>query len=184
MKKTFNFGKIDYMNRGKKDCAVDITIELEEKGGKKVFDRDGNFTGEYCNKYVEFTASGNIWNHLHSDIYCGGQCLDEIATFVHAPKFKKIYNFWKKYHLNGLHAGTPEQEEKIETWKAEGNKYDYKAVCDMLKTCGMYEIPLHYNLVGTRKADGELYKYGYGWVIWDIPENDLKEIKAMFSQEV
>ena len=48
MKKTFNFGKIDYMNRGRKDCAVDVTICLEERGGEKVFDKDGNFTGEYC----------------------------------------------------------------------------------------------------------------------------------------
>ena len=47
MKKTFNFGKIDYMNRGWKDCTVDVTISLEEKGGEKVLDKDGNFTGDY-----------------------------------------------------------------------------------------------------------------------------------------
>ena len=109
MKKTFNFGKIDYMNRGRKDCAVDVTISLEERGGEKVLDKDGNFTGDYCNKYVEFTACGNIWNHLHSDIYSGGQNIDEIAKYVKTPLFQKIYIFWKKYHLNGMHAGTPEQ---------------------------------------------------------------------------
>lgn len=39
MKRTFNFGKIDYMNRGRKDCSVDVTICLEERGGENVVER-------------------------------------------------------------------------------------------------------------------------------------------------
>ena len=96
MEKTFNFGKIDYMNRGRKDCAVDVTICLEERGGEKVLDKDGNFTGNYCNKYIEFTASGNIWNHCHSNIYSGGQNLDEIAKYIKTPLFKKNLYFLGK----------------------------------------------------------------------------------------
>lgn len=183
MKKTFNFGKIDYMDRGRKDCAVDVTIELEEKGGEEVFDRNGNFTGKYCNKYFEFTAVGNIWNHLHMDIYSGGQNLDEIAKHVKTPLFQKIYTLWEKYHLNGIHAGTPEQEKAVEEWKAKGNKYNYAEACGMLKNCGLYEVPLNADLIGTRKADGKPYKYGHGWVIFNIPENDLKEIKALLMEE-
>lgn len=182
MKKTFDFGKIDYMGRNRKDCAVNVTIELKEKGGEKVFDKDGVFTGNYCNRYVEFTASGNIWNHCHSDIYSGGQNLDEIAKYIKTPLFQKIYTFWKKYHLNGMHAGTPEQEKAIAEWTAEGNKYDYTKVCEMLKKCGLYEVPLTADLVGTRKADREPYRYGHGWVIFDIPEKDLEEIKNLFSE--
>ena len=182
MKKSFNFGKIDYMGRCRKDCAVDVTIYLEEKGGEKVFDKDGNFTGNYCNKYVEFTASGNIWNHCHSDIYSGGQNLNEIAKYIKTPLFQKIYTFWKKYHLNGMHAGTPEQEEAIAEWKAKGNKYDYKKACEMLKNRGLYEVPLTADLIGTRKADGKPYKYGCGWVIANIPEKDLEEIKNLFAE--
>lgn len=180
MEKTFNFSKIDYMNRGRKDCAVDVTICLEEEGGEKVFDKDGNFTGKYCNKYVEFSASGSIWNSRHSDICSGGQNLDDIAEYIKTPLFQKIYTFWRKYHLNAHHAGTPEQEEAIAEWKAKGNKYDYKKVCEMLKDCGLYEVPLNADLVGTRKADGKPYKYGHGWVIENILEKDLKEIKALF----
>lgn len=182
MKKTFNFGKIDYMDRGRKDCAVDVTIYLEEKGGEKVLDKDGNFTGSYCNKYIEFTASGNIWNYRHSDIYSGGQNLDEIAKYVKTPLFQRIHTFWKKYHLNGMHAGTPEQEEAVTKWEAEGNKYDYKKACEMLKNRGLYEVPLTADLIGTRKADGKPYKYGQGWVIANIPAKDLKEIKNLFVE--
>ena len=179
MKKTFNFDKIDYMARGRKDCAVDVTISLEERGGEKALDKNGNFTGNFCNKYIEFSAYGNIWNHMHTDIYCGGQCLDEIAKYVKSPVFCQIHDFWKKYHLNGMHAGTPEQEKAIEKWEAEGNKYDYTKVCEMLKNCGLYEVSLNSRLIGTRNADGKPYKYGYGWVIEDIPEDDLQKILAL-----
>lgn len=182
MKKTFDFGKIDYMGRGRKDCAVDVTICLEEKGGEKVFDKNGNFIGNYCNKYIEFTASWKIWKHSHCSIYCAGQNLDEIAKYIKTPLFQKIYTFWEKYHLNGMHPGTPEQEEAIAKWEAEGNKYDYAKACEMLKNCGLYEVPLNANLIGTRKADGEPYRYGQGWVILQIPEKDLTEIKKLFAE--
>lgn len=182
MKKTFNFGKIDYMDKGRKNYPVEVTIYLEEKGGEKVFDKNGNFTGNYCNKYVEFTAIGNIWDIHYSDICDCGQNLDTIAKYINTPLFNKIYTFWKKYHLNGMHPGTPEQEEAVVKWETEGNKYDYTKVCEMLKNCGLYEVPLNADLIGTRKADGKPYKYGHGWVISNIPEEDLKEIKALFAE--
>lgn len=182
MKKTFCFGKIDYMNRGRKDCAVEVTIELQERGGMAVIDRNGKPTGEYCNTYIEFSAIGKIWNHLHTDIYSGGQNLDEIAKYIKTPVFQKIYTFWEKYHLNGMHPGTPEQEEAVAKWKAQGNKYDYTKACEMLKSCGLYEVPLNADLIGTRKADGKPYKYGHGWVISVIPEKDLEEIKKLFAE--
>ena len=178
-KKVFEFEKIDYMDRGRKDCPVSVTVELRECGGEEVLTRDGKPTGEYCNKYIEFSASGNIWNHLHTDIYRGGQCLDEIAKYIKSPVFRQIYDFWKKYHLNGMHAGTPEQEKAIAEWKAAGNKYDYSAACEMLKTRGLNEVPLNCRLIGTRNADGLPYRYGLGWVIEDIPEDDLQKIIAL-----
>lgn len=86
-KKTFSFGKVDYLNHGRNDCAVDVTIELRD-----------------TDKGPEFSASGNIWNARHTDIYSGGQNLDTIAHFVKGPTFKKIYRLWSLYHLNGMHA--------------------------------------------------------------------------------
>lgn len=180
-KKTFYFGKIDYTERGKKDCAVDVTVELCKCGGEKVIDRNGKETGEHCNEYVEFAASGRIWNRLHSGTYSVGQNLDEIAKYIKDPVFLQIISFWKKYHLNGMNAGTIEQETAVKEWKAEGNKYDYSAACDMLKARGLYEVPLTANLIGTRKADGQPYRYGSGWVIAEIPENDLAKIKSLLE---
>ena len=39
-RKVFDFGKIDYMNRGRKDCPVNVTVELRERGGEEVFAHD------------------------------------------------------------------------------------------------------------------------------------------------
>ena len=80
-----------------------------------------------------------------------------------------------------MNAGTPEQESAVAEWKAAGNRYDYTAACEMLKQRGLYEVPLTANLVGTRKADGLPYKYGHGWVISEIPENDLAKIKSLLE---
>ena len=181
MKKTFYFGKIDYMNRGRKDCAVNVTVELRERGGEPVIDRNGKPTGEYCNTYIEFAASGRIWNHLHTNIYSIGQNLDDIAKHVKDPVFREIYDFWKKDHLNGTNAGTPEQEAAVKEWRAAGNRYDYTAACEMLKQRGLYEVPLRNDLIGTRKADGQPYRYGQGWVIAPIPADDLAKIKALLA---
>lgn len=87
LRKTFELGKIAYYG-SRRENAVDVTIELREKEH-----------GE-----LEFSATGNIWNRIHTDILSGGQNLDEIAKFKgNNPIFKEIYKFWKLYHLNTMH---------------------------------------------------------------------------------
>lgn len=69
-----------------------------------------------------------------------------------------------------MHAGTVEQEKAIKEWENKGNKYDYKSVCEYLKSINLYEV--EYN--------GKPYKYGLAWLYQAIPEKDLKEIKELF----
>jgi hypothetical protein len=155
MKNTLSFGKIDYMNHGRKDCLVTIEIELRK-----------------TDKGEELSICGNIWNHTKSDIYSGGQNLDKIAKYIKAPFFKKIYRLWSLYHLNGMHAGTVEQDVAIDAWKREtGERYDYDKVCEMLKCAGLYEVEL----------DGKPYKYGHSWLFRAIPDEDLLEIRAIIG---
>lgn len=95
LKRTFSFGKVDYLGHGCKNCAVEVEMEYRDKGdGKK-----------------ELSICGDIWNSRHTDIYCGGQCLDTIAEYIHSPLFKKLYRLWKLYHLNGMHAECVHQHE-------------------------------------------------------------------------
>jgi len=97
----------------------------------------------------------------------GGQCLDELYPFFKNDEvFKKLYNWWKLYHLNNMHAGTLEQEQALEKVHLLGaNKY--KQACEYLKSIGLYEVPY----------EGETYKYGHGWIYYPIPEQTLQEIK-------
>jgi hypothetical protein len=156
MERTYSFGKIDYNGTGRKNNLVTVEVELKQ-----------------TDKGEEFTACGNIWNHIKSDIYSGGQNLDEIAKYIKAPLFKKIYRWWKLYHLNGMNAGTIEQDAIIDAWQAEGNKYDYTAACEVLKAAGMYEV----------EVDGKPYKYGHSWLFRAIPAEDLNDIKTLLHMQ-
>lgn len=187
MRKTFNFGNIAYSGT-RKNNAVTVDVELRQRGGKETFTIDRK-TGEKTitgktPEYVELAISGDIWNSQHTDIVCGGQCLDTIAQFKHQltdrETFDIIYDLWKQYHLNGAHAGTPEQEKAIEEWKAAGNRYDYTAVCEMLKSIGLYEVNYTGLSVG-RRYNNEPYKYGHAWLIQELPGDVLLKIEHMLS---
>lgn len=188
MKKTFNFGKIDFCGSGRKINLVTVTVELRRRGGKTTFTIDRK-TGEKTitgktPEYVELSICGDVWNARRSDIVCGGQCLDTIAEYrrqLSDPElFDTLHGLWTKYHLNGTHAGTPEQEKAIEEWKAAGNKYEYTAVCEMLKQRGLYEVNYTGLSVG-RRYENEPYKYGHAWLIQELPGDVLLKIEHLLS---
>ena len=114
MKRTFNFGKIDYYGRGRKINLVEVKVELSDKG--------------------VFTASATIWNSKKTDCVCAGQCLDEVARHIKSDKFKKIHRLWKQYHLNDMHAGTEKQEAALIEAGLTGFASDYRKCCDYLES--------------------------------------------------
>ncbi len=87
MKRTFNFGKIDFEGSGSNKNLVTVEIEYKTDGDKKVF-----------------SASAKVWNSRHTDIIMGGQCLDTIAPYMNNnPDFFEILRLWNLYHLNNMH---------------------------------------------------------------------------------
>lgn len=189
LKKTFDFGKIDYTGTGRKAYPVTVDVELRQRGGEKTFRIDQNtkeriYTGEETPVYVELSICGDIWNTRKTDCYCGGQCLDDIAKYrdqLNEPElFDELYRYWKLYHLNGMHAGTPEQEKAIDEWKAAGNKYEYSAVCEMLKERGLYEVSFTGITTG-RRYENEMYKYGHAWIVEELPGDVLLRLEHMLS---
>lgn len=174
MVKVFYFGKYDFEGKGKTN-SVEIEICLQDKKDGKVF-----------------TASGYVWNRTHKDCIMGGQCLDDIADnckeIANDETFKKIYKFWKLYHLNDMHAGTKEQEkfiakhqqelknifEELQAQKKYSFEYisHYDATCELLKRHNLYEV----------QYKGKPYKYGHAWLFEKIPAKDLKEIEKLFEK--
>lgn len=153
MKKTIKFGKIDFYGRGRRINEVDLDVELRD-----------------TDKGPEFSVCGDVWNGRRTDIVCGGQCLDDLKEFLGGNGlFEKIHRLWKAYHLNGMHTGTPEQENWLKahrTWRS-----DYDKDCECLKKAGLYEVDL----------DGKKYRYGTAWLYWPIPAEDLAEIREILA---
>lgn len=151
MKKTLYFSKIDWNGTGRKINAVDVEIELRDK-------LDG----------PAFSAMAMIWNNKHTDIVCGGQCLDELMEFLGDNEiFAIIHKMWKLYHLNDMHVGTPRQEEALKKAGFLGGKnYNYKEACEYLKSINLYD------------DNGKVY--GKNWYYWPIPDEDLEIIKSLF----
>lgn len=161
MNKTFNFGKIDYNNSGRKNCPVEVEIKLKTTK----------------NDELEFTACGDIWNSKHTSVYSAGQNLDKIAEYIKNPTFLEIYAIWKRYHLNTMKAGTEKQEEALEAWreaqKAE-NKiilFDYRKDCEYLESVGLL----------FDEVNGKPYKYGSAWLTRRIPEEIVNKIKRLME---
>ena len=77
-----------------------------------------------------------------------------------------------------MHAGTVEQEEALDKWRASNSSRDnidggtsYDMDCEYLKSIGLYEVD--YN--------GKPYRYGTAWLKRDIPEEDLNQIKELLE---
>lgn len=80
-------GLCDYNNTGKKNCEAAITWTF--CGGK-------------------FSMSAEIWNPRKTDIYCGGQCVDEVAAlFPKDKQAQRMAEVWELYHLNDMKAYSP-----------------------------------------------------------------------------
>ena len=103
MQKTFDLGKIDYNDTGRKINRVEIDVKLS----------DGRLS-----------ISGNVWNMHETDSISCGQNLDGLKPYFKYNKlFNKLWLLWKEYHLNDLQAGTTLQMAHINRVK---NKFDHR----------------------------------------------------------
>lgn len=87
----------------------------------------------------------------------------------------QLVEVWKEWYLNDLTPGTPAQEKAIKVWLSLGNKYEYDAACEFLKSIDLYadpQVPAHLHS-RTRLVDGkELtgYFYGSAWLKREVPQ--------------
>lgn len=164
--RTISFGKIDARGSGRKANLVEVTVSLK-------MNRNG---------FPEFSASGDVWNTRMTDIIMGGQCLDHIRSVpINNTLFQEIKQLWKKYHLNGMNAGTKAQEEALKK-VGLGAAADYYKACEYLKSKGLYEVKLtateaKYN----PQYAGKPYRYGSGWLYRPIPAADLAKIRRIVT---
>lgn len=142
-----------------KSCRVELEIELTD---------DGKFSvcgGVYINKWSHYLGT------CEKDYIMGGQCLDELARYSsikNNSKFKQVYEWWKKWRLNDIHAGTEKQEQALEDAGLTGWANEYLKCCDYLESIGL----LYDNG----------YKFGTSWLKREIPA-EIQEQMRNFIKE-
>lgn len=175
MERTIKIGKINfYDNEKRTNHDVEIILRL-------------SLSNDNC-----FSALVNVWNFPHSDILMCGQYFDTILNdfpeVKKNPIFMEVYDLWKNYHLNGLHAGTKAQEDLLKEAVKNGelNTYganNYKETCAYLESKNML-----YDKVSKKQKDGSIkkvpYRYGTDWLKEEIPEQDLLRIKSLITNGI
>ena len=149
-RKTYVLGKADYNGSGRRNC--ECTIEWELKDGR-------------------FAMSANVWNPRKTDIYKGGQCVDEVAAlFPGNRKAQRMVSIWKRWHLNGMRAGSQAQEDYLRTDSAAvfpGYPVShYEWASDLLAKAGLNPDP----------ETG--YRYGQAWLTEALPDDVVAEIES------
>lgn len=156
-----------------RNCEAALTWELREDsahGGK-----------------LEFSAQGEVWNHLKTDIVRGGQCVGELAAlFPRDTIAQRIAHTWSHYHLNGMNAGTPEQSACIATLPDDVRR-DYTKTCEALSAAGLLDVPvtdeLRASALGGVPESATTYRYGTLWLYRAIPADVVALIRRGFAEE-
>ena len=101
----------------------------------------------------------------------GGQCINVIEGMAQADKIKdqnacaliyKVAQWWKLYHLNDMHAGTPEQENALLSVGLKEFANKYKECCEYLEKIGLLVVRGH--------------KFGCGRLKQEIPADIQKDM--------
>lgn len=183
MEHIYEFGKIDVNGVGRSINAVEVDVELREV--KRIYKE----VGDDRETAWEFACSASVYNSSETDIVMGGQCLDDLMDYpilAINPLFCDIHEMWTKYHLNTMNAGTPRQMAALEQAVSEGKLESisagtYDECCDYLESVGLLRDEEY--LIEDRDGNPTPYEYGHGWIVRDIPPEDLEICKAMASGE-
>lgn len=152
IKKNIVCGKYDWFKTGRKNNEIVLEIEIRNIENKP-----------------ELSICGCVYNKTKTDCVAAGQIIDSLVEF-HSDfkpngRFGKIIDIWKKHHLNGMHAGTVEQENALKDF----DSYNYTEQCEYLKNVNLYTV----------KLNGEDYTYGSAWLYRELPESVIDYIKSL-----
>jgi hypothetical protein len=150
-------GKVDYNKSGRKNCKAVLEWSLSPEG--------------------EFSMSASIWNPRETDIYCGGQCVDEVvAYFPRNATAQRMAEIWRRWHLNHMKAGSPAQAAHLRTlgewtYGRDGFNSHYDWACEKLKEVGLLEDASYLH-------NGKPYRYGSAWLKEELPADVRAEIES------
>jgi hypothetical protein len=164
---------------------ANIKIELGTKAGRtmQVITEQG-ITATSSEKVLVLSIIGEIYEHgdRYRDPSTSGQCQDSLKaelaannvdfsrSSINREQLTQLLALWDNWHSNDLTTGSPAQMEAIAEWKADGNKYEYTAVCKMLEAKGLL-----------KDASLANYKYGSAWLTRIIPAHVVGFISSLIK---
>lgn len=120
-------------------------------------------TENYVRILITYDETGRLSFRSVSEVDKQALLLDDNAVPIFGLQkedLRTLHWFWTRWNLNDLRAGSPKQMEEIWRLRREGIQYEYKEMCEYLKTKGLY-------------VDNG-YRYGSGWIKEDVPEIVIK----------
>lgn len=157
-------GKIDWLDRGKRDHKVKLEIGLDKNG-----------EGKWC-----FSLCGEVIDPKGRMVACG-QCLDEIFVFKEMDPWRPLHTIWRDWHCNDLTPGSPKQEAAVRKWREQRRRSgkwnggcDYDEACKMLEKKGLL-------VDKSFKYHGKPYRYGTAWLTREIPEAVIRTTRDFMS---
>ena len=200
-RKVFELGKVALGNPNRKSNMMQLDVSLRKRSredGEKTIDLK-----ETPAIWYEFSASGGFWNNIHSDYIQCGQCLDTMIQFQRdiTPEnraiLKKVFGWWKLYHLNDMNAGSRNQIKAVKDFRETLPKDKQNIwngddmITNHLKKIGLYydtskltkseRLASKMRMQLTGKSDG--YKYGSAWLVELIPDDVLADMKKLVGLE-
>lgn len=144
-----------------------VVIEISTRNLQRP-SRDWETLEEVENREVLSICANMYTGKTYKRLEACGQIYE--CFVAKTPAQKKLVEFWKKYHLNDLKAGTKAQTELlVEYRKTAVKKYDYTAECKYLE---------ERNMLVDRG-----YEYGTSWLCTTFPKDELLTIIQELENE-
>lgn len=189
MRQIIELGKVDYNGSGRKNCLVTLEVELEKTIPNVAPYLDTDLRSVKDTEIFTLSISGNVWNPRKTDLYEFGQNVEVIRGFF--PKNKdvqRLCDLWDRWHLNGMKAGTTEQNKALEDVDHTGITDWYGYDCEHLEDIGLLYVPIPEDVRASfsyKAKNGELpthYKYGSAWLTERIPDDVIQEIQEIIGR--
>ncbi len=140
-------------------------------------DKDRNKVVAECeienkNNNLTFSMSGEYQGSM-------GQCFNDVEP--ETDEQQELIDLWHMWHLNGMHAGTEEQEKALKSkeftkWKESLNPYpesDYDCKVLYLKNIAMLVVPHPKTKIP--------YTYGTAWLTRELPEDFEEDLENLLD---
>lgn len=111
--KVMEFGKVAFPPFNKKKACL-VTANLSICQEVHALYKNGKWEETPIGE-LEVSVTAEVWNHIKTDCYVCGQCLEEVHSLYieNRELFNKIYGIWKRCHLKRLSSISKEDYDAI-----------------------------------------------------------------------